>query len=530
MIRFAYVVLWSIVFALSFIEASGFIDTHHDFLMIMGAYLVEHGKVPYVDYYEQYGILQPSITAILFKIFGHKLAVQSILFSIIYATVVTNIGLITDRITKNQLAGLLSALVFFMIEPYAQFPWPNYILALLTTSGIIFFLNYWSGGLVYNLYISVFLIALTSLVRSNTGVLLPALYGMSVFIYFLINKNLKCAGVVLPAMSPFFVAIALFAIPDYYIQAIRLPREILIPYYFRLPVGFQQILDLHYTLFFQIKPLSSSVTPVEVLYLWRYMLIAGVGIGSSYLIYTLFKRQYRYSSLCGLLMFAALLESSTVFPIFDGFRAACAWYPFYIISMVTLYFALIRKFFIALALAFFAVLLGVNLKSNQSILDLVSRYNFNFAKLQFIDFTNREQIVKFESEFLSEGANPSSKQEFIKSGLDHSLSYNSFYNVIQNNCKNKKFISYLPNFYLYFLQENFQDLLGHKLYMSLFVTTPSGDPVDSYSMLYPNYFENIQSFSEVCILLPMDAPSYYLKNAGRFNQIYELSGSRLYVR
>ena len=60
----------SIIFSL--IEGSNCLDTHHDAIIFSNSIFVMNGLLPYKDFYVQYGIVQPLITAIFFKLFGAK--------------------------------------------------------------------------------------------------------------------------------------------------------------------------------------------------------------------------------------------------------------------------------------------------------------------------------------------------------------------------------------------------------------------------------------------------------------------------
>lgn len=531
MYKIYYLAIWIVVFSLSFIEFSGFIDTHHDFLMLLGGVLVENGNIPYIDYYEQYGVFQPLLLAFLFKIFGHEMAVQSLLFALVYATVVTNIGLLVKYLTRDDKLGVLAALVFFGLEPYAQFPWPNYLLALLTSYSLILFFQYIDSYNKNKLLLSLFICALTPYVRSNAGLMLPLIYAIGVFVYFINVKDYKNLVLAAFMVSPVFVASVLFMLPDYYIQSIRLPKEILLPFFFKLPSEMGALIRLHYELFFQNNTLSSIVTPTPILYVWRYILVIGLCGSLVFIFYNyIFKKDRKFLQILALLVFG-VLESSTVFPIFDGFRAACAWYPFFIVVICVLHQLNFGRLIYLGMFVFFVWLSIVNIKSNQSIYELVSRYKISYAYLQFVDFTKHEEIKKYETEFMSDGSTPSNTKKFTMSNTSHNLSYDIFYDAISENCNNKYFLSYLPNFYLYFLKDDFAQNLAHKMYMSIFVKkAPGEDWLDTYSVLYPDYYEVINSRKGLCMLLPDDVPNEFIKKIGLVNKVVNLPNSYLYVR
>ena len=54
----------------SLIEGSNYLDTHHDAIIFSNSIFVMNGLLPYKDFYVQYGIVQPLITAYFLNYLG----------------------------------------------------------------------------------------------------------------------------------------------------------------------------------------------------------------------------------------------------------------------------------------------------------------------------------------------------------------------------------------------------------------------------------------------------------------------------
>jgi hypothetical protein len=222
--------------------------------------------------------------------------------------------------------------------------------------------------------------------------------------------------------------------------------------------------------------------------------------------------------------------SSTVFPIFDGFRAVCAWYPFLILIIIALSYLCSIKIFATLAFVSFISLCVINLNSDQSVYKMISAYKLSYVKLQLVDFTKYSELKKYNEEIYNDGPSGAMTRKFTKAEVGPSLSYDSYYEAISENCNEKKFLSYLPDFYLYFLKKDFQNQLAHKLFMGGFAKDNNGNDLDHFSLLYPDYFKIIQSEQNLCFLLPKDTPSYFIDGIGAFKKVIVLEGSKLYIR
>lgn len=529
---YAYIntIIWASIFVLSFIEASIFIDVHHDYLMLLDAFLLSSGKIPYIDYYEQYGILQPILVGFLFKIFGYKLAVQSAFFATIYASLVVNIGRIITRLTSD-LSGLLAAGLIFWIGPYTQFPWPNYLMGFLISMGLLLYFKWKNQESLITLFLSLFLFSLTALVRSNSGFILPIAYSLFLFITVASLRSSKYIIAWFLALTPVFVAAALFFSSDYVAQAITLPKELLLPYFFYLPSSIPHILFLHFDLFFLRFPLASIVTPTPFLYLWRCILLIGLMLSVAIISKKIaWRGDSNTQKTCVLLTLVGVSVSSTVFPIFDGFRALCAWFSFFILIYVSAFYFFERRVFIAIVIALNFIFCGINLVSEQSIYKMISAYELNYLRLQFVDFTKYREIRQYNTEIYRNGPSAAMSKKHINGGVGPDLDHDKFYEVISKNCKDKKFLSYLPDFSIYFLLDDFQNNLAHKIFMGHFYKDKNGLDIDAFSKIYPDYFKILKSQSNLCLLLPVSAPSFFIEEVGSFNKIIELPNSKLYIR
>ena len=77
------VCIFSVLFSL--IEGSNYLDTHHDAIIFSNSIFIMNGLLPYKDFYVQYGIIQPTINAVLFSIFGARFLIQNLAVAVVYA-------------------------------------------------------------------------------------------------------------------------------------------------------------------------------------------------------------------------------------------------------------------------------------------------------------------------------------------------------------------------------------------------------------------------------------------------------------
>jgi hypothetical protein len=528
---------------LSFIEASQFLDTHHDILMFLNSLFLYEGLTPYKDFYVQYGIIQPLITSTLFYITGVNLFTQNIVIIISYSIFILFNYKIVNILTNNKNIGALYGLLLITLEPFIILPWPNFMLGAFSAIGLYYIFSYVLKNNINDLFVGNLFICLLPLIRSNTGIVF-SIYVLIWVVYICIRNPKKINFLKLIGSSiGIIIYFSLYLSDDFLRQSFTLPAKYLIPYYFNLPNDPLSLLRLHYQLFFQEKNLSSIVSSTQSLFFWRYVLLTGsilIVLENINNIRLLVVKKYKLINnntiILNSLFICGISASSSVFPIFDSFRAINSWFPIFILIIVIIYKQLIKvrlasylKYFLVLLILYFGY---CNISSpNVSVIGLIKRFDFRSIQFQFADLRNFNEMSNFEDSINNSGFNKFSSKIFI-SALDINpfIKYSKASMDIKKYCNSKFFYSNSMDFMMYLLQDNSAKLLPHKMFMSQSSVDQNGNFLDINLWLYPDFYESFNKRANLCIFLSKPSHEFWLKNLSPFSREIDYGDHILLIR
>lgn len=505
---------------LSITEATSFIDVHHDLLMFTNSLFAYDGLIPYKDFYIQYGVVQPYLTALAFYIFGVNLFSQNIIIiSAYFGFLVLNFWVV-KRYT-NLFIGALYLFLLISVEPYVILPWANFLMGFFAIFSIFLLMNFFDKKDENFLYGFLFCCLLQPLIRSNGGLIFSVISLVCVSFYTWKNFNFSRLIKLILASFPIAIIGYLLFMQDYILQAFVLPKEYIVPLYFKLPNDFYSLLNLHWQLFFIEPNLSSVVTPTPVLWFWRFVLILGL-MCTPLLMGLLWLRAksglkqapgifYVISSL----FLVGISLSSSNFPIFDGFRAINAWFSFCMIILILAFqiagFNLnIRRGLQIVLLFGIFVFVGINLSSNTfSAYLLAKKFNIENFVFQFKDLRQPEKFLEFDEQLNQNGLSKIANKNFISSLDRGTETYKKIAELFSVQCKNKSFLSTSGDFMVYLLMPDISQHLAHKMYFSQFVKLNNGSYVDINSKLYPDFLKVLDSQSGLCIFTDESLGNYF---------------------
>ncbi len=518
----------SIIFSL--IEGSNYLDTHHDAIIFSNSLFIMNGLLPYRDFYVQYGIVQPTITAFFFKLFGAKFALQNFVVALAYAVFLYfNFKIITKLI--NEKAGLLFLIILFFLEPFVILPWPNFFMGMFAAIALYYFVLFLDERKSNYFYITLFLICMLPLTRLNAGVIIVPIFLLLSVIVTVKSRSILNYLKLVVALSPLYLIFYLINDTDFIKQALILPSEYILPLYFKIPNDILYIAALHINLFFLEPNLFSVVSASEILFIWRYVLILGISISAIYILYSIVKSRMFSRDNAIIFIFAACAGSmsSSVFPIFDSFRAINAWFPFLIIIFFLGSKYLSYKKFYTL-FAFFPLFLAyINFTtyavSIPTLLTLFKPHNFN---VQLVDFSKSINIETRES--FDRGLDKPQALELNDQQRLPLLQYRKLFNILKTECNNKKFISTSEDYFIYLLFPDMYNKLAHKMYYYQAFKTPKGIPVDANLELYPDFKDVLNNHDGLCYIYHHKKPKLLLEGLKKFDKQVTLGDITIYIR
>lgn len=186
------------------------IDHAHWGSMISNAKDMAEGLVPYKNIYILYGILTTSIHAFAYKYLSANLQSLILVTAFFYAFGLLLVYFIAERVESNKKIALVVVLTYFLVHPFAIYPWSNYLAFPLLMLGLLNSLgkeqktsrNFFSG----------FAFALAVLTRE--GLLPPVLmYLVAVMIIDVLNEpesKIKKTKEGLITLAGFVLPIAIF--------------------------------------------------------------------------------------------------------------------------------------------------------------------------------------------------------------------------------------------------------------------------------------------------------------------------------
>ncbi len=177
---FIFIIFLLIVFAIrSLSYLSHVYDGGHHGSLFLNALEILDGKLPYKDYFSQYGHLNDLINLLTVytlnkDIFG--LYINTVLF---YFLSVFILGYISFKLS-NIYSCFFTVLILIFNHPIPEYPWPNYSAFLFLTISILIF-NLKNN---YYLFISSFFLGISILCRENFYIfIIPTWIFLSILIY-----------------------------------------------------------------------------------------------------------------------------------------------------------------------------------------------------------------------------------------------------------------------------------------------------------------------------------------------------------
>jgi hypothetical protein len=392
------------------------------------------------------------------------------------------------------------------------------------------------------LFIGNLVAMLVPFARSNAGLL----YSIFVFCLTLI-VCLKRGGTVywLKLLCTSAVGIAYFALyasEDFVRQSFVLPTDFLLPYGFNLPNDPISLLKLHFQLFFREQNLVSIVSTNQALWFWRYVLELSI-IFMFFKVISFSISSYRSRTLMltpqvsafVVLFICGISASSSVFPIFDSFRAINAWFPLLTLLIYGFYgqgssihrVRLLRVFVGSTVVVF----CGANfLSSNVSIVKLISNFDVRSILFQFVDLRKFREITTHRDFINMSGGLDFSSKAFV-SALDINpfVKYTNLRNELAEKCGNSYFYSNSMDFTVYLLHDYSYRWLPHKMFMSQSLIS-KGNFIDVNSMLYSDFYESFNRRESLCLFLSKRTSKYWIDNLRDFSGSSDYGDHILYYR
>ncbi|MDA0731200.1 MAG: hypothetical protein O3C08_06265, partial [Proteobacteria bacterium] len=247
------------------------------------------------------------------------------------------------------------------------------------------------------------------------------------------------------------------------------------------------------------------------------------------------KQATQFENLVLLILFCTAISlSSSVFPIFDSFRAMTAWYPFLILSLWILYYILSgyefrSKIICGILMAGITFFSYINLSSSQfTIVNLIHRFNLADMAFQFKDITNFQNLENNYINVDQNGSNYFSSNSHIKS---HPMStYAKAYDAINNNCKDTYFYSASMDFIIYLLPSGVENKLAHKMFMNLSIEQTDKFYIDTNFMVYPDFYSSINKLPSLCLFVSNKNSTLFLDNLIPFRKKIDFNDSMLFIR
>ena len=211
---FIFITLLLILFAArSLSYLSHIYDGGHHGSLFQNTLEILNGKLPYKDYFSQYGHLNDLINSITVNLLNKDIFGIYINTTVFYFLSIFILGYISLKLS-NIYGLFFSVLILIFNHPIPEYPWPNYSAFLfLTISILIFNLRH-----NYQLFISSFFLGISILCRENFYIfIIPTWIFLSILIYIRFRDLIKLSyfffGIILP-IGLFFIFLHLNNIFD----------------------------------------------------------------------------------------------------------------------------------------------------------------------------------------------------------------------------------------------------------------------------------------------------------------------------
>ena len=159
-------------------------DGGHHGSIYLNALEILNGKLPYKDFFSQYGYLNDLINSISVYLLNNDIYGIYINSSIFYFSSILIIGFVSKSL--SNIYGFIFAIIILTFNhPIPEYPWPNYTAFFFLTLSLFFF----NEIKIRSLFISGFFLSLACLSRENFFYfVIPSLLTIN-FIFYLKNRN-----------------------------------------------------------------------------------------------------------------------------------------------------------------------------------------------------------------------------------------------------------------------------------------------------------------------------------------------------
>ena len=197
-------------------------DGGHHGSLFQNALEILNGKLPYKDYFSQYGHLNDLINSLTVYVFNKDIFGIYINTTLFYFLSVFILGYVSFKLS-NIYSFFFAVLILIFNHPIPEYPWPNYSAFLFLTLSVLIF-NLKNN---YQLFVSSFFLGISILCRENFYIfIIPSWIFLSFLIYIRYRELIKLSyflfGLIIP-ISIFFIFLNLNNIFDEWFRFQMLP-------------------------------------------------------------------------------------------------------------------------------------------------------------------------------------------------------------------------------------------------------------------------------------------------------------------
>ena len=197
-------------------------DGGHHGSLFQNALEILNGKLPYRDYFSQYGHLNDLMNSLTVYVLNKDIFGIYINTTLFYFLSVFILGYVSFKLS-NIYSFFFAVLILIFNHPIPEYPWPNYSAFLFLTLSVLIF-NLKNN---YQLFVSSFFLGLSILCRENFYIfIIPTWIFLSCLIYIRYRELVKLSyflcGLIVP-ISIFFIFLNLNDIFDEWLSFQMLP-------------------------------------------------------------------------------------------------------------------------------------------------------------------------------------------------------------------------------------------------------------------------------------------------------------------
>ena len=180
--RLFFITLPFISFFFSLYQLNHQYDGHHHGVMFSVTLDFLNGKVPYQDFLPHFGIIFIYLNSIFIKMFFNSIYGGYFFVSLCKGLIIFTFGMIIKKKYDQKIA-ITTMLVVFLLQPFVDAPWPEYLFLLFLLFSIYILIAYKNK---YSLFLSGIFYSLAGLTKDNfTIVLFVSLLLFTIYLYFL---------------------------------------------------------------------------------------------------------------------------------------------------------------------------------------------------------------------------------------------------------------------------------------------------------------------------------------------------------